>query len=67
MATAVIENFFYAIHHQNLTVEIVPEVGDQSELITRPSTICLSGLHPSTGTLPTITRQSGTFRRMKSN
>ena len=25
VATAVIENFFYAIHHQNLTVEIVPE------------------------------------------
>ena len=27
MATAVIENFFYAIHHQNLTVEIVPRDG----------------------------------------
>lgn len=27
VATAVIENFFYAIHHQNLTVEIVPEDG----------------------------------------
>ena len=27
MATAVIENFFYAIHHQNLTVEILPEDG----------------------------------------
>ena len=27
MATAVIENFFYAIHHQNLTVEIVPKEG----------------------------------------
>ena len=25
VATAVIENFFYAIHHQNLTVEIFPE------------------------------------------
>ena len=27
VATAVIENFFYAVHHQNLTVEIVPEDG----------------------------------------
>lgn len=28
MATAVIENFFYAIHNQKLTVEIVPETGN---------------------------------------
>ena len=27
VATAVIENFFYAIHHQSLTVEVVPEDG----------------------------------------
>ena len=27
VATAAIENFFYAIHHQNLTVEIVPQDG----------------------------------------
>ena len=28
VATAAIENFFYAIHHQNLTVSIVPENGN---------------------------------------
>lgn len=27
VATAAIENFFYAIHHQNLTVEVVPQDG----------------------------------------
>ena len=27
VATAVIENFFFAIHHQSLTVEVVPEDG----------------------------------------
>ena len=28
VATAVIENFFYAIHHQNLTVRIIPKEGN---------------------------------------
>ena len=32
VATAVIENFFYAIHHQNLTVEIVPKDGSQVQI-----------------------------------
>ena len=32
MATAVIENFFYAIHHQSLTVAIIPKDGSQVKI-----------------------------------
>ena len=32
MATAVIENFFYAIHHQNLTVEIIRRDGSSMRI-----------------------------------
>ena len=45
VATAVIENFFHAIHHQNLTVDVIPKDGSPSKYRSPDNRLSLQAAH----------------------